>query len=347
MMHRFVICLIMGLGLTGLGGGCGKDRTQAEGLTEAVPVRLEGVIRREVSIPVRVSGSLGPKSQMKLAFKTGGFIAAIHAEEGDAIRKGQVLATLNLSEVQARVSQARNGLEKAKRDLVRVKNLYEDRAATLEQMQNATTAFELARSNVEIAEFNLKHSRITAPVDGRILKRLMETNEMVGPGSPVFVFGATGDSWVVSVGVSARDAVRLRIGDRAEVEFDAYPGKVFSGRVSERAAALDPRSGTFEVEVAVDPAGTGLMSGFVARAAIYPGETENLVLVPIEALVDSEGQLAHVYVVEGDRAVKRRVTVVHLLEDRAAVRADFTGRERVVTDGAGYLHDGAEVRIVR
>ena len=88
------------------------------------------------------------------------------------------MAQLDLSEIEAHSDQARAAFEKAGRDLARVKKLYDDNVTTLEQLQNATTAFEIASSQVRVAEFNLHHSSIFAPVNGKILKRFVNNTNL-------------------------------------------------------------------------------------------------------------------------------------------------------------------------
>jgi RND family efflux transporter MFP subunit len=188
------------------------------------------------------SGVLASKKEAKLSFKNGGIVAALRADEGQDVRKGQVLAVLDLTEIDAQVAQARNNFEKAQRDRDRVQRLYADSAATLEQMQNATTGFEVASAAFTAARFNREHSVIVAPENGRILRRQVEEGELINPGSSVFLFagGGAGEGWVVRTGIADRDMVKLKIGDRAKMTFDAYPGVSFPAVVTEIAAAADP-----------------------------------------------------------------------------------------------------------
>jgi RND family efflux transporter MFP subunit len=254
---------------------------------------------------------------------------------------------LNLSEISARYNNARNALQKAERDLERVSSLYRDRAATLEQFQNAGTAEEVARSNMEIARFNLDHSVIRAPYKGKILKRLAEVNEVIGPGHPVFLFGSTENQWVVRTGVPERDAVRLELEDPGEVRFDAYPGQIFQAEVSEISQAVDPASGTIEVELEIRSRNIRLMSGFVALVDVFPEKKDRCLLIPVDALVDSEGLRGYVFVPDGNKARKIEVRIMHLFPDRVAVVPDSVIPGRVITTGSGYLSDGMSIKIVQ
>ena len=344
MQKTRVIFVILGIVL--IFTGCGRDDSQSNHL-ERIPVKLAPVVEKEISVPVHVSGRLYPGAQVKLSFKIGGLIDTLSADDGSTVEKGQVLASLNLAEVDARVNQAQKAYEKAERDFERVSNLYRDRAATLEQFQNVKTALELAESDLNIARFNRKHSVIRAPSRGKILKTMAEVNEMIAPGYPVFIFGSTQKNWVIRAGLSQTDVVRIGLNDQAQIEFDSYPDKTFTGRVSTISQAVDPRSGTYEIEVEMQGEGLKLVAGFIGQMDIFPMQKQLYTLVTLDALVDSEGNLAYVYTVEKNRAVKRQVRIGHLFEDSVAVESGLEGIKRVVVVGAAYLDDGSAVTIVQ
>ncbi len=205
-------------------GGCKAPEQKSQLESKAISVKVCQVEEVEYQIPVRVTGALGTTTQMKLSFKTGGIIDQMNVKEGRAVSKGDVLAVLDLSEIRAQVSKADIGLEKSRRDMNRARNLYQDSVATLEQYQNAQSAFELARAQKQIADFNLQHSRIKAPSDGEIMKILVETNEVIGPGYPAILFASTENDWVVRASLTDKDIVKLLIGDSANITMDAFPG---------------------------------------------------------------------------------------------------------------------------
>jgi multidrug efflux pump subunit AcrA (membrane-fusion protein) len=164
------------------------------------------------------------------------------------------------------------------------------------------------------------------------------------------VVRATGSGTVLRVGLADRDAVRVRRGDAATVRFDAFPGESFAARVSEVAAAAAPGTGTYEVELAIDARGRALATGLVGRAEIAVAGQSRLALVPIEAIVEADGDSGSVYVVARDQAGRERarrvpVSIAFVRGGHAAVRAGLDGLTSVVTDGAAYLDDGAPVVI--
>src|SRR4029079_18657756 len=127
------------------------------------------------------------------------------------VAKGQLLATLDLTEINAQVQQANQGVEKVQRDVKRVKNLYNDTVATLEQVQNANTQLKVAEESLRIARFNQQYAQIRATESGIILKKLMNEGELASAGSPVFQFnGTAGNDWVIRFGVSDKDWAVLK-----------------------------------------------------------------------------------------------------------------------------------------
>ncbi len=140
--------------------------------------------------------------------------------------------------------------------------------------------------------------------------------------------------------------MRVRRGDAATVRFDALPDLVLQGTVTEIAAAADPATGTYRVEIAVRGA-IGLATGLVGQVEIRPSAAQPMFVVPVEAVLEADGSRGTVFVLsaDGKRAERRAVTIGFLDGDRVAVVAGLAGVRSVVTDGAAYLDDGAAVRV--
>jgi len=313
---------------------------------EAVQVKVEQVEIREYKLPVRAAGLLSTTTEMKLGFKTGGIINVLNAREGSSVKRGDVLAVLDLSEIRAQVNQARIAMEKAERDLTRARNLYGDSVATLEQYQNARSAYELAQSQKKIADFNLEHSSIKAPADGRIQKILVERNELIGPAYPAILFASTENDWVVRVALTDKDIVHFSLGDSAHVEMDAFPGQLFPAAIVELGAIADPVTGTYEAELRMLRGHEQFRSGFIARAHVFPTEISRSAVVPMEALLEASDNMAIVYVYKEGEVSRRRVRTGRFVEDRVMVSEGLEPGEWVVTDGAKYITNDSRVNAV-
>lgn len=319
-----------------------KDDTSVE---KPIPVQTAPVVLQKIAQPIYTGGRLASPSEMKLSFKIGGIIDKIHVDEGHHVKRGQVLATLKLDEIQAQAALAKAGFEKAERDFQRVKNLYADSVATLEQLQDSETGMNAAKAQLDIAEFNLEHAVITAPSDGRILKRMAEENELIAAGHPLFFLGATEKDWIVRVGLSDRDIIRVNVGDSARVSFDAYPNTNFPAAVSETAGAPDPMNGTFEVQLTIKRSAKKLISGMIAKTEIFPKAERTYAIIPFESLIEADGNHAYVFIPSDDTAKKQEVEIAFLINDEAAIQKGLERVNRVVTQGAAYLRDGSRIDI--
>src|SRR5271157_4756663 len=258
-LRRVLIAVGFSLIGTSISGivACGPTRPKPIGLDtpkETVLVQLAPVMKRGFKSDLIVSGVISSETEAHLSFKTGGIIESMTVRDGDHVRQGQLLATLNPTEINAQAEQAKEGLDKAQRDLARIKDLFAESVATQEQLDNATTAWNMARQTLEIARFNQSRSEIFAPASGVVLRKLMNEGELAAPGMSVFLFaGDEARDWVLKCGVSDRNWARLTKGDKVTIAFDAFPGVTFQGVVDRLAQGSDAASGLYQVEVKVFP----------------------------------------------------------------------------------------------
>jgi membrane fusion protein, multidrug efflux system len=303
--------------------------------------------------PITATGVLGAKEEVTLSFKIGGVISDVRVNAGDRVRAGQTLAVLSQAEIGNEVAKARLARDKASRDLARVKALYADSVATLAQLQDATTGFDVAQANVGIAEFNQRYTVVSAPADGEVLERLVERNQLVTPGAPVIRVRTARQGMVLRVGLSDRDVARTRVGDDAALTFDALPEQTVRGVVTQVGVSAAARTGTFDVEIALrdQPRTATLASGLIGRAVITPrratGTLASRTTIPIEALVEAVGDTAVIYTLADGAVARRRQVIVTSLDGAQVVLRDaIAAGTQVITAGAAFVVDGSPVRLV-
>ncbi|MFQ5605118.1 MAG: efflux RND transporter periplasmic adaptor subunit [bacterium] len=345
---KLALLLILGGFSLFKGLGCALQADEPP-MERKIPVKTEIVTSGLFSKPIHTSGKIFSTAEIKLSFKIPGIVEKLFTDEGTSVQKGDLLAQLNLAEVEARLAQAQSGFEKARRDFQRVQKLFTDSVATLEQLQDAETGVKVARSNLDIAQFNRRHALITAPTVGKILRRFVEANELIPAGAPVFLFGSSEKEWLVRVAVTDRDILKLQLGDSAKVAVDAYPEVIFSAYITELGEAANPLNGTYEVELTIDSAGLRLVSGFVARVDIFPSKKYSYRFIPVEAVVEADGDDAFVYQLDPSKELAKRVPIKigFILNDRVAVVAGLEKVVEVVTEGAPYLSDGSRILVVK
>lgn len=349
-LHLFV-SLALTVTLWACGSKAERNPNNDKADEAVVPVKLtpvQTVVRAE---PVVASGLVSSAREARLSFKIGGIINQLFVEEGQTVRKGQLLATLDLTEINAQVSQAQLANEKAERDLNRVKSMYADTAATLEQLQNATTGTNVAKQNLTIAQFNRSYAQIRSTVDGTVTRKMANAGEMTSPGATIYQISSNRpNDWVVRVGVSDKDWARLRLGNRASVALDAYPDQTFNGTITELAQAADPVNKLYEVEVRINPGAAKLAPGLFAKVTLVPAQSRSYAVVPIEAIVEGNGKEGFVFVLADDKqnggslhVRKLPVQIGFLDNDKVLLTNGLSDSQKVITAGSAYLTEESSV----
>lgn len=330
---------------------CGSRANEpkiSKAAVQQIPVRVADIGKDTRAGDIPVSGYLSTEDEARLSFKVGGVIERIYVREGEKIRKGQLLATLKATEISAQVQQVELGVDKARRDYERVRNLYRDSVATLEQLQNAKTGLEIAEQGLRAAGFNQRYAKIYATADGFVVRRMKNEGEMTEPGAPLLLTRAVdaGSRWILTAGLSDRDWARVSVGDAAEVQFDAYPGKRFPARVHRKALAADPASGQFLTDIRVDISGAQPAAGIFGKGTIHVSTPVEGYAIPYDALLEANGRQGFVFVTNDGKTVRRvPVTISSITQDMVYLSDGLQGYQQVVIAGSPYLTDGSSIRI--
>jgi multidrug efflux system membrane fusion protein len=335
------------------GGADAAPRTGED--TARIPVRVVTPELRDALPPIVLTGTLGAKEEIPLAFKVGGVLARIAVEPGQVVREGDVLAELSMGEIDAQVSAAREARDKAHRDFTRAERLFADSIVTTTQFDDARTARDVTEAQHRAAEFNRQYAVVRAPADGIVLRRHAEPAQLVAANATIVTLRTDRRGLVLRAAAADKDAVRIKPGTSATVTFDAFPDERFRGRVERVGISATPGSGTYEVEISVAAdaaagAAAGavrMASGLIGRASITVRSPEAVVLVPAESLLEVDGDTATIFIVEesGDQARRATVRVTFLDGPMAAITGGLPAGARVVTAGATRLSDGTKVTV--
>lgn len=326
---------------------CGtKNTAETTSVSEAIPVKLMELESQQTSMTVDATGSFSTDDETFLSFKTGGITGEIFVRAGDPVRKGQLLATLVVTEVAAQVNQAKLGLAKATRDYERVKNLYADSVATLEQLQNATTAKELAQQQLEAASFNLEHSEIRAKNDGVVLRKMVNSGQVVAPGTPILQTSSKGKAdWILKVAVSDYQWAAINPKDEATISTDAFPDSIIRGIVLSKSEQIDPATGSFIIDIQlVNGRSLPIASGMFGKARIQTSGKSNVWNIPYESLLDGNGSSGYVFVTNDQKVASRvPVTISAIRENEVVVSKGLEGYKYLIISGSAYLTDKASI----
>ena len=338
------------IGLLLVVASCGKSAPEKviPSATETIPVKVVTIEKSAANSTINASGQFTTDDETFLSFLTGGIVKQLLVKEGDRVRKGQLLATLDLTAINAMVNQAKIGLEKSKRDLERATNLQKDGYATLEQVQNAQTAVDIAEQQLSSARFNLKYSEIRAVADGFILKRFVNQGQLVSTGTPVFQTNGAGDGkWYLKVGVSDHEWNNIQEGDEAWIRAEAFGDRKVKAIVSRRAESSDPYTGTFSIDLTITEKTSALIaSGMFGKAEITPRVQSTSWTIPYEALLDGDAGEGFVFVTDDRKTVKKIPVQVGAVQQQSVViSSGLETHKLLIVSGSAYLNETSAIVI--
>lgn len=316
---------------------------------EIIAVSTYPISQGRGTIEVQATGILAAENEVKYSFKVGGVVEKIYVNEGDYVQKGKLLATLKKEEINAGYTQANLALDKARRDLERTRNLYSDSVATLEQLQNATTAYEVAARQVAAVAFNQDYTNIYAAANGYVAKKLAHEREIVGEGMPVLIVHENKDgAWVLRLGLSDKDWALVEVGSEAQVVLDAFPNQPQVGRVHRKSMAAEAGSGSLQVEVKVFCKEIAPAFGMFGKATIRTKHSHTYTAIPYGALVEADGKTGYVFVPGPQGKVSRHAIEIAAFDNDAVyVKSGLENIQQVIVSNSAFLNEQSTITIVQ
>jgi HlyD family secretion protein len=193
---------------------------------------------------IKVSGNI-EATETRLSFQVEGRIKQLFVDEGYYIKKGQVVAALDDSELtqikeqaQANLQQAQSDYDTSEKDYIRYSELLKDNAVSVQERDTAQNTFEVAKAKLDaakkaldLAEIRLNYANLTSTVKGFVTVKSAEVGEVVQVGSPVFTVADMNDIWLTAY-IKETDLGRVHLNQSVDVKTDSYPGKMYKGRIS-------------------------------------------------------------------------------------------------------------------
>ncbi len=286
---------------------------------------------------VYATGAVEPVRWSKVTSLVRQRIVEICDCEGQAVKRGDVLAKLDDKEIRAQLHELRAREDFAKREVSRATELIARGAATAQAHERVSTELRQAQGLISVLMERLDQYTITAPMDGIVLRQDGEVGEIAEAGSVLFRVGVP-KPLQVEAEVNEEDIPRVKVGQVVLFRTDAFPDRRIEGKVREITPMGDPVSKTYRIRIDL-PDDTPLRIGMSVEANIVTREKENALLVPADAL-----QGSHVFVLAGDVARRREVKVGIRGTRAVEILEGLAEQERVVSPVSAAVADGRRVR---
>jgi membrane fusion protein (multidrug efflux system) len=284
-----------------------------------------------------VVGTVRSKQRAVVEAKESGRVLEYTATPGAMVKAGDLLARLDVQEIQAKVDQARAMLDQAKRDFDRQKQLIASNATTRQEFDATEARVKIGTGAVSEAETMMSYAKVTAPFDGVVTRKLADVGDLAMPGKPLLEIEApTSLRFEADLPEAILD--RVKLGEKMSVRL----AKVIEGTVSEISPVADPVSRTFKVKLDLPPT-QGLRTGQFGRVSVPVAEVK-LLLVPQSAVL-KRGQMELVFVAKDGQAALRLVKTGKVLEDRIELLSGLEEGEQIIVSESAKLTDGQPVTI--
>jgi len=316
---------------------------------EIIPVKTASVGSLALAGNINASGLVTTENATTYSFKIGGVVSGVFVEEGQFFRKGQLLATVDETEIQAGLNQSDLNVQKNERDYKRATNLYKDSVYTLEQVQNTRTGLDIARKQKDAVAFNVRYSKIYATADGFVAQKVANKGEIVGSGSPVLIINETShnNNYVLKVGLTDTEWASTKIGQKAVVTLDGYPDRKFDAFVFRKSQSADMALGSFQVELKLAMNDSKPAVGMFGKAVIKTDHSEDLIVIPYNSLLEADGNKAFVYVVENNKVKKRAITIAKFENDKVFIQNGLQKSDKIVISNSAYLNEQSTIKIIK
>ena len=322
---------------------CGNGSKKVAGTTEAAVdmtpvVSVEKVFVREVPQTATYTSTVQSYVKNNIAPQMAGRITKINVEIGDNVKKGQVLAEMDKSQLlQAQLQLANQEVE-----LQRLKALYDAGGISKSDYDAVEMSYNIAKTQVE----NLVENTILrSPVDGVVTARNYDAGDMFAMSAPIYVVEQIKPVKIL-VAISESEYTKVKKGDSVEIVADALPEITFYGKIEKIYPTIDPTTRTFNVEVVVANNYSTLRPGMFARVKIDFGANSNVV-IPDVAVVKQQGSGERfVYVLNADGTVEyRKIVLGRRMGKEYEVLEGLSDGDKIVTGCQIRLKDGVKVTV--
>jgi RND family efflux transporter MFP subunit len=321
--------------------GCHREaKSPVSQPADVAHVQVQTVERKSHLATEEVVGTVRAKLHAAIEAKLSGRIEKMLVAPGQSVKAGELLVQLDAREIQARLDQAMALRDRYARDAERLRRLLAENAVSRQEFEAVESHHRVALASAAEAETMLGHTRILAPFDGLITRKLADVGDLASPGRALLEID---DPRALRLEADVPEALigRIQLGQRLSVRVSPQD-EAIEGAVSEIAPVADPVSRTFNVKLDL-PANAGLRAGQFARVTVPVAESKTL-RVPACAVIQ-RGQMELVFVVNESKAQLRLVKTGRRVGDEVELVSGMNAGEQVVVERADQLRDGQPLRL--
>jgi HlyD family secretion protein len=292
------------------------------------------VERGDIQAVVSATGTISPVNSVDISSKISGRITEVKVNENDQVKTDQVLILLDDTRLKTTVSQARARLMNAQATYERTSRLAAAGALSAQQLDAALTDYQVAQAAYDDAVDQLDDTIIRSPIDGIVVGKPIPAGQTVAPGisTPMVLMTVADMSKMqISVQVDESDVGKVKVNQKVTFTVDSYPGKTFTGTVSNvsNKATITQNVVYYPVTVDIDSPQGLLKPTMTARVSVLIGESKNVLTVPLAAVKQAKGQ-QYVQVMKDGKSQNVNVQLGLTSDDKVEVVSGLTDGDKIL-----------------
>lgn len=345
-MHKTIaptIALIVSLAALLALAGCGEEVSGAAPQKRVRTVKVDTVtvtptpIRDVLTLP----GETEPDEDVAVSSDSSGTVQWLGVEEGDRVKKGSIIARVDVASSGARLDQARASRELAAEQLRRRRQLLEKGVLAQEEFDQMAAKLEESDASLREMQVDVDNGVIRAPASGIVNKRFVDQGERLSTGDPVV--NIVDPSVIrITVNVPELDVPFIEKGQKVAVTVDAIPGRTWEGEVEFISFKADEASKTFETRILTDNADGAIRAGMLARVSLLRRTIGDALTAPLHAIINQGGERL-LYVAENGEARARTIDIGVVADDRVQVVEGLKAGDELIVSGQTMVEDGTRV----
>lgn len=292
---------------------------------------------------ISVQGSIISDDMVNVSSEIGGRVMDMQVKEGQSVRKGALIAKLDLENLEKQRAELTKSLELAQEVFVRQQRLWEQNIGSEIQFLQAKNNKERLEKSLETLDFNAKKSSVYAPISGSILSVNIKAGELAAPGMPLVTVLNT-NKVKVSAEVPESYLKAIKKGDEISVELPAL-GEERKAKINLIGDAINPANRTFKIEAVLNNADKLLKPNLLANVKLNDYTKENAISIPVELVQQEVGGKSFVFIVDTDKAQKVYVTTGEVQDGMIIVSEGLNGTEKLILEGARNIVQGEMIEI--
>lgn len=320
--------------------GCKDKAKKVEEQSNVFNVMTIKLMSKKLTPKITLSGWVEPFYDIKLASELGGNVEEIFFSEGMQVKKGDVIAYVNLEFLKTSLSQAKSSLDMAKAKYERQKKLFERKLISDEQMEEFETALKVSDENFNMANINFEKGKIVSPIDGVLDSLDIDKGEVLVPFQNIGRIINIDNVYVLS-SFPEKDILKINQNDSVSVKSSVFE-EILSGKIHYVALASNEFAKTFKVKIIVENKNYKLRPGMLVNVEYMLPEIENALSIPQSSITQVKGRKS-VYVLEEGFAREKEIQTGITFSNKVQILSGLKEGDSIIVFGHQNLIDGDKV----